>query len=353
MAPDAAWHRLHDAFSAEITADFKVREMKSMLVFAGWTVASLLTGCTEKSGEIYSGYAEGDYVRLASPITGTVAKLYVKRGDRVTRNAPAFSLEQESERASREEATFRVDHARAQLANLKKSKRPDEIAAAQAQLAQAEATSRSSLRDFSRQKELVAAKFVSPARLDESRSAAERDRGRVAELSAQLRVARLGARSDEIAAAEQDVRTAQAQLAQADWKLDQKSQNVPVAAYVADVLYREGELVPAGSPVVSLLPPENIKVRFFVPETILGTIALGADVVLTCDNCGAPIPARVSYISAEAEYTSPLIYSKENRSTLVFMIEARPSVDNARRLHPGQPLEIRLAKAADGTRTKP
>ncbi|MDB5821834.1 MAG: HlyD family efflux transporter periplasmic adaptor subunit [Herminiimonas sp.] len=326
--------------------------IKTLLLFAGWTAASLLTGCGEKSGEIYSGYAEGDYVRLASPITGTLAKLYVKRGEKVTRNAPAFALEQASERAGREEANFRVEHARSQLANLSKSKRPDEIAAAQAQLAQAEAASRSSQRDFARQKELVAAKFVSPARLDESRSAADRDRARVAELSAQLRVARLGARTDEIAAAEQDVKTAQAQLAQADWKLDQKSQNIPVAAYVADVLYREGELVPAGSPVISLLPPENIKVRFFVPETVLGTMALGADIVLTCDNCGAPIPATVSYIAAEAEYTSPLIYSKENRSTLVFMIEARPSVENARRLHPGQPLEIRLAKTVDASRTK-
>ncbi|MDB5852679.1 MAG: Secretion protein HlyD, partial [Herminiimonas sp.] len=267
-------------------------------------------------------------------------------------NAPAFALEQASERAGREEANFRVEHARSQLANLSKSKRPDEISAAQAQLAQAEAAYRSSLRDFTRQKELVAARFVSPARLDEARSAADRDRARVAELSAQLRVARLGARTDEIAAAEQDVKAAQAQLAQADWKLDQKSQNIPVAAYVADVLYREGELVPAGSPVISLLPPENIKVRFFVPETVLGTMALGADIVLTCDNCGAPIPATVSYIAAEAEYTSPLIYSKENRSTLVFMIEARPSVENARRLHPGQPLEMRLAKTVDASRTK-
>ncbi|MDB5855866.1 MAG: HlyD family efflux transporter periplasmic adaptor subunit, partial [Herminiimonas sp.] len=101
--------------------------IKTLLLFAGWTAASLLTGCGEKSGEIYSGYAEGDYVRLASPITGTLAKLYVKRGEKVTRNAPAFALEQASERAGREEANFRVEHARSQLANLSKSKRPDEI----------------------------------------------------------------------------------------------------------------------------------------------------------------------------------------------------------------------------------
>lgn len=115
---------------------------------------------------------------------------------------------------------------------------------------------------------------------------------------------------------------------------------------MADVYYREGELVPAGSPVVSLLAPENIKARFFVPEMMLGELSLGRDVVLICDGCGAPIPAKISYISREAEYTSPLIYSKENRSTLVFMIEARPAIEASRRLHPGQPLEIRLADAA-------
>ncbi|HEY8102630.1 MAG TPA: HlyD family efflux transporter periplasmic adaptor subunit [Burkholderiaceae bacterium] len=317
--------------------------MKIMFTFAVPIVLTFLVGCSGASNDFFSGYAEGDYVRLASPIAGTLTKLYVNRGDMVARDTPAFVLEQESERAARVEAISRVEHAQAQLADLKKGKRPDEIAAIQAQLAQAQAALQLSSANFVRQKQLVADKFISPAVLDEARSTAERDQGHVNELNAQLRVAKLGARSDEIDAAERDVQTAQAQLAQANWKLEQKTLRIPVAADVADVLYREGELVPAGSPVVSLLPPENIKARFFVPEPVLGMLRLGQDIALSCDKCGAPIPAKISYISREAEYTAPLIYSKENRSTLVFMIEARPSADNARRLHPGQPLEIRLA----------
>jgi HlyD family secretion protein len=74
----------------------------------------------------------------------------------------------------------------------------------------------------------------------------------------------------------------------------------------------------------------------------LGTLRLGQDVSLRCDGCGNPIPAKIIFISPSAEYTSPLIYSKENRATLVFMIEARPAPQDAARLHPGQPLEIRL-----------
>ncbi|HYD81036.1 MAG TPA: HlyD family efflux transporter periplasmic adaptor subunit [Paucimonas sp.] len=303
--------------------------------------ALALSGCAERDRDVFPGYAEADYVRLASPIGGTLAKLHLRRGDKVTRNAPAFALEQENERAARMEAAARVERAQAVLANLKKGRRPDEIATLLAQADQARAALRLSTADFARRKQLVATGFVSHARLDEARGAVERDQARLKEAQAQLRLARQGARGDEIRAAERDLDAAQAQLAQADWRLEQKTLRAPAAAEVVDVLYREGELVQAGMPVVTLLPPENIKARFFVPEPLLGTLRLGQEVSLRCDGCGNPIPAKISYIAPNAEYTSPLIYSKENRSTLVFMIEARPALSDAPRLHPGQPLEIR------------
>lgn len=303
----------------------------------------LLSACVEKPADYFSGYAEAEYVRLASPLAGTLVKLYVERGDRVERNTPAFVLEQDSERAAREEAAHGVQRAQAQLANIRKGKRPDEIAAIEAQLAQANAALQLSTENLARQTKLVADKFISPANLDAARAAVKQDQARVNDVRAQLRVARLGARSDEIAAAEQTLKAAQAQLAQAEWRLEQKTQRMPVSGDVNDVLYREGEWVPAGSPIVSLLPPQNIKVRFFVPEGIIGALRVGQEVTLQCDGCKAPIAARISYLSSAPEYTSPLIYSKENRSTLVFMIEARPAVGDARLLHPGQPVEVRLA----------
>lgn len=303
---------------------------------------ALLLACAEQSADYFPGYAEAEYVRLATPIAGTLVRLHVQRGDRVEKNAPAFALEQESERAMREEAAARVQRAQAQVANLEKGRRPDEVAALRAQLAQAQASLKLSASTLQRQRQLVAEGFVSPAALDAARSAVTRDEGRVNELRAQLRVAQLGARTDEIEAARQELKAADAQLAQAEWRLAQKTLRMPVAGDVADVLYREGEFVPAGNPVVSLLPPQNIKARFFVPETAVGALRLGQDVVLDCDGCKKSIPAKISYVSSEPEYTAPLIYSRENRATLVFMIEARPIDEEARQLHPGQPLEVRL-----------
>lgn len=304
--------------------------------------AALLAGCSEPHSGFYPGYAEADYVRLASPVAGTLARLHLRRGEQVPAQAPAFVLEQESERAARAESAARVERMAALVADLRKGRRPDEVAALQAQLAQAQAASQLSRANLARQQQLVASGFIAPTRIDEARAAAERDRARIGELQAQLRVARLGARSDEIRAAEQELAAAQAQLAQAEWKLDQKTVKVPAAAQVIDVLYREGEWVQAGSPVATLLPPQNIKARFFVPQAVASGLRLGQEVTLHCDGCAAPLPARISFISPSAEYTSPLIYSKENRASLVFMIEAQPSAQDAARLHPGLPLDVRL-----------
>jgi HlyD family secretion protein len=305
-------------------------------------LAALLSACSRPAPEGYAGYAEGDYVRLSAPVAGTLARLHLQRGDQAAAAAPAFVLEQESERAAREEAESRLRAAQQQLANLRTGKRPDELAAVRAQLAQAQAALALSNAELARTTKLVAEQFNSPATLDQARSKVASDQAHVNELAAQLRVANLGARSAEIAAAEQEAKAAQAQLAQAEWRVAQKTQRVPAAADVVDVLYREGEYVPLGGPVLTLLPPGNIKARFFVPQTALGGLALGQPVSLACDGCGAPIPARLSFIAREAEFTSPLIYSRENRAALVFMVEARPEPAEARRLHPGQPLQVRL-----------
>jgi len=313
--------------------------MKHLFVLA--TVV-LVTACAKPPVDVYPGYAEGENVRLSAPISGTLTKLMVQRGDPVAAAAPAFVLEQESERSARQEAESRVQQAQDQLANLKLGRRPEELQALRAQLSQAQAALKLSTNEFSRANQLVAEKFNSPATLDQARAAVERDQASVNEISAQLRLAGQGSRQNEIAAAQQEVNAAKAQLAQAEWRVQQKTQRIPVAGDVVDLLYREGEWVPQGSPILSLLPPANVKARFFVPQPVLGRLALGQTVQLHCDGCPAPIAAKVSFIAHEVEFTSPIIYSKENRAALVFMVEARPSVEDARRLHPGQPLEVRL-----------
>ena len=310
----------------------------SLLCFACAAAA-----CTQHADAYLPGYAEGEYVRLASPIAGTLTRVYLKTGDQAEAGAPAFVLEQDAERAERADAAARVARAQAQLADARKGLRPDEVAAIRAQVAQAEADHALSSADLPRQQELLAARFITPARMDAVRAAVARDRARVAELRAQLRLARLGARPDAIDAAVAEQTAAAAQLALVDWKLEQKVRRIPQPGAVIEVYYREGELVPAGGPVLSLLPPANIKARFFVPQATVGTLALGRAVTLHCDGCGAPIPARITFIAPQAQFTAPLIYSRENRARLVFLVEARPAPGQATRLHPGQPLEVQLA----------
>ena len=308
---------------------------------AAVAIVTALSGCTDAPPSGYGGYVEGDYVRVASPLAGTLARLDVRRGDRVAGRAPLFVLESEQERAARAEAEARVARAQASLANLEKGRRPAEVETVRAQLAQAQAQLKQSEADLARTRQLVAEKFLPPQQLDSALARRDGDRARVAELNAQVNVANLPARSDEIAAARAEVMAASDALAQAQWRLDQKAQSAPADALVVDTLYRPGEYVAAGVPVVSLLPPGNVKVRFYVPETVVASVRPGAEATVRCDGCGEPIPVRIDFIAPEAEYTPPVIYSRENRAKLVFLVEARP-VSPADVLRPGLPVEVSL-----------
>src|SRR3970040_423457 len=221
-----------------------------------------LAACTNEEPRSYQGYAEGEYVRVAAPFSGTLQVLSVKRGGQVKAGEPLFTLEQEKEAAARREAQQRLQNAEAQLANLQKGKRPTEINAIRAQLAQAEASLT-----------LSATQLQRPQRLPE-RGPHWAPAGRPA-------------RPDEIKAAGHNVEAARAALAQAEWKLDQKSVEAPVAGLVQDTYYVTGEWVSANQPVVSLLPPENIKVRFFVEQLRLGAVRIGPNLALSCDGCAA------------------------------------------------------------------
>ena len=303
-------------------------------------VAAALGACDHTVEGVVQGYAEGEYVRIAAPFAGNLQSLQVTRGSQVNAGAPLFALEQLNEEAARREAAERVRNAEAQTADLRKSRRPSEIEAVRAQLAQARASLKLSTVNLARQEQLVASNFVSKSAVDDARAAVERDRARAGELEAQVATAQLAGRQDEIRAAEANAEAARAALAQADWKLAQKSVKAPVAGLVNDTNYVAGEWVPAGSPVVSLLPPQNIKIRFFVAEPMLGAVKLGQPVNVRCDGCAAPLAAQVTFISPQAEYTPPVIYSRETRAKLVYLIEARTAPEDAVKLHPGQPVEV-------------
>lgn len=306
------------------------------------TLAIALAGCGNTAPPAVQGYVEGEYVRIAAPFAGTLVKLDARRGQEVAAGSPLFALEAESEDAARREAEERVKRAQAQAENLRKGRRPTEIDAVRAQLAQAQVAAGLSEKEYARQLDLVAKGFVSRQRADEARAGRDRDRGKVAELNADLATVQLGSRPDEIRAAEAEVAAARESLKQADWRLRQKTVAATVAGTVTDTLFTQGEWVPAGAPVVALLPPGNVKARFFVPEPKLGAVKVGQKVTLACDGCGAAIPATIAWIAPQAEFTPPVIYSKDNRAKLVFLVEAKPDPKDAARLHPGQPVDVTL-----------
>ena len=297
--------------------------MKKLLLLAA---AVLLAACEKPPTDSWQGYIEGEFVLLASPYAGQLQKLYVRRGDKVEAGKPAFALESESERAARTEAEQRLRTAQAKLENLQATvRRRAEIEALRAEIGQARAARELAMSQYAQQEKLFKNGFITQARLDEARAARDRDVARVVETEAQLRTALqpLG-REAELKAAEGDIAAAQAALAQAAWKLEQRSVAAPVAGLVQDTYFVEGEYVPAARPVVSLLPPGNVKARFYVPEQTLSGMTIGKELQVSCDGCPAPIAGKVSYVSAQAEYTPPVLYSKESRAKLLFLIEARP-----------------------------
>lgn len=240
---------------------------------------------------VYSGYGEGEFVYIAAPIGGELQELNVQRGDQAVKDAVVFTLEREEEKAARSEA--------------------------EESLAESKTTLEKASLDFNRAKSLRDKRVTSPEDYDAARQA--------------------------VMAAQHNVAGRQRALDQADWRYTQKQQTAAAAGLVYDTYHRPGEWVPAGTPVLALLPPEYMRARFFVPETDLGKVQPGAALKIFMDGLKEPLPARVSFVSPQAEYTLPVIYSRENRHKLTFLVEASLAPEYARQLHPGAPLEVHLA----------
>jgi HlyD family secretion protein len=305
-------------------------------------VLGSLVGCSSPDPNRVQGYVEGEFVYVAAPQAGQLDSLYVQRGAQVRAGDPLFALDNRPERAARDEAKRRLAQGQANWQDALKGKRPSELESIEAQLKCAQAALVWSEGELKRRNQLVRSRAVSAEELDRARSTRDQDRQRVAQLEADLQTGKLPARTDQIAAAEANVRALEAALARAEWDLTQKRQNAPQTGLVFDTLYRQGEWVPAGRPVVVLLPPQNIKVRAFVPQTRIGAIKVGQGVRVLVDGVPDPFPGTVSYISPRAEYTPPVIYSRESRAKLVFMIEGRFDPRVAVNLHPGQPVDVQF-----------
>ncbi|TMI98688.1 MAG: HlyD family efflux transporter periplasmic adaptor subunit [Alphaproteobacteria bacterium] len=317
--------------------------MSALRAAAFMAMALTLAACGNADTGRLQGWVEGDFVFVGPDDAGRVEALAVREGDQVTAGVPLFAVDADLQQSDVNTSAAQVAEARARLARLEAAQqRTEEVAVLEAQERRAEAMLMLSTAELERQQTLTAKGVGTQAALDTAKSNFNRDTAALDQVRRQITVARLSAREEDIAAARQTLAAAEARRNSAETKLARRRLAAPVGGAVQQVYYRPGEMVPAGRPVVSILPPGNIKVRFFVGEPVLPTVKLGDAVEVTCDGCAAPVSAKVSFIARSAEYTPPVIYSLEERNKLVFMIEARP--DTADGLRVGQPVSVALKK---------
>jgi HlyD family secretion protein len=326
------------------------RRLIALLLLAGGAGAAGWWWLGQDSAtDAWQGYVDAEYVRVSPTLTGRIVSLAVSRGSQVAAGAKLFAQDDADDIAARDAAAGKLAEAEARLTNLQTASRETEIAQARADLADLVATRDRIARDLARNEELLKSGAASRQIVDQQRADIASATARAAAASAKLdQMQSPMGRQYEIAAQSAMVAQARAALAQADWQLDQRHVAAPAAALVADTFARPGETINAGVPVVSLLPPQNILVRFFVPETEVATMHVGDRLAIGCDGCATDLTAAITFIAPQPEYTPPVIYSETNRTKLVYLVEAHPSPEQAVQLKPGQPVDVRRAGQGTG-----
>lgn len=274
--------------------------MKRLLL----SLAVLLSACGQRTSETLQGYGEADYIYVASQETGVVRELLVREGDQVEAGTPIFTLD-------RERLTYNAATAGAQA----------QAASAGIRTAQAEAALAE--RNYARGAALFDRGFYPRARLDADRAARDAANARLAQVR-------------------REASAASAATGLARQRLSDTNGAAPIAGVIQQIYHRPGEVVAAGQPIAALLAPSNMKVRFFAPQDMLARLPVGARVLVSCDECGEPVAARISYVAIEPQFTPPVIYSVDQREKLVFLMEARFDAPNA--IRPGMPVDIRLSE---------
>lgn len=304
--------------------------------------ALVCVSCEKNDPSLVQGYIEGEFVHVASPFGGRLVNLPVERGQEVEKGALLFELEETAERAARDQALCRVEQARAELEDAKTGQRPSEIQTIEAQLGEMRAALVLAEIELERQAKLLSSNVASKRDLDIARAQRDENKQRVAQLEATLVTAKLGSRSDQIRSAEQNLLAQQSALEAAEWNLSQKKQFAQQSALVSDTLYHTGDWVDPAKPVVVLLPPGNVKVRVFVSQQLIGRIQIGGTAEVFVDGVEKPFPAKVTYLSPRAEFTPPVIFSQSMREKFAFLVELSVDPETAKKLHPGQPVDVRL-----------
>jgi len=289
----------------------------------------------------YLGYVEGETSLIAPPVAGQLLERPVDRGGHVKKGDRLFVIDPTVAKSEVARAEAALAEAKARHENLLTGKRPEEQDVIRAQRNEVEASLAMAETELKRQAELLPKGFTTRQAYDQAESQARQLRARLASLAAQERAGDLAARQAEIAAAAALIVQNEANLAQARKRLADLMPVAPDDALVENTFFNVGEWVPAGTPVVSLLPASRVKLRFFVPEEDVARARMGRKVSFTCDGCPPDLKATIIYVSPRAEFTPPVIYSQSARAKLVFLIEARPdSVPDNIALAPGLPVSV-------------
>jgi HlyD family secretion protein len=287
-----------------------------MAFFCSLPVIAGLFGACAAAPPLATGYVEGEYVLIAPVETGRIDWLAKRRGERVAKGEILVTMETADADIAVHEAEAALDEAKAQLANLKQGRRPEEIDVIQASLLSAKAQATEAQRVFDREDKLAKRGINAKADLDQAATALEQ--------------------------ADALVSQANAKLANAHWRLEHRQLKVPSAGVIDDIVRREGEVAGPSQPVISFLPDGAVKLRLYAGEAYMSKLKLGSTLAVRCDGCAEGLLAKISYISNSPEFTPPVIYSLENRQKLVYLIEARPEGD-ASDLKPGQIVDVVLA----------
>ena len=300
-----------------------MRARLSVLAFA-----ALLTACEQPENTHWLGYIEGELALIGPPQAGWITSLNVVRGAKVKPGDSLFTLDATREIAARDNANALITAAKEQAGQA-----TAQIAQAQAQQAQVEADIAKSEKELARQQELV--RIGGSPRRDLETAQAAYDSARAQRNQTVAQQSQAGAARRQ---AEAQGRQAEASLATAEFNLSERTVHALIDGQVQDIYFRQGEYANAGTPVVAVLPPANVFVRFFVPETEVAKLTLGSQVHIACDGCASDLTGTISFIAAQSEFTPPVIYSVGNRERLVFKAEAR--VASGLPIRPGLPVEV-------------
>lgn len=292
-----------------------------------------------------TGYVEGEYTLVAPVAVVQITNVPVARGDRIEAGEVLVETERRDAEIALSEANAALAQAESRLADLREGLRPEEIGVIEAALQSARAQAAEAERERDRVTSLATRGVLNDAQRDTAETAADIAAAKVAEVEAQLAVARLPARPQAIAQAEAAVEGARAARDRAEWNLERRTLTLPEPVTVSDVIRTAGEIAGPSAPVLSVLGDGAVKLRLYVPETAFATVAVGDSLSVSCDACPPGLTARITYIANEPEFTPPVIYSLENRQTLVYLVEARPDGDHP--LKPGQIVEVAAPEGFD------